>query len=454
MRAAIYVRQSLDRAGDGAAVARQREDCTALVTARGWSVAGVYEDNDVSASKRKPRAAYQRMLADVEAGRVDAVVAWASDRLHRRLDDLLGFVAVVEGRGTAVATVKSGDLDLSTPHGRLVARILGSVAQGEVEQKGERQRRANRQRAEAGAPRFSRRPYGYSADGAQLDVTEAGVLRQAARDVLGGTSLRHVVAGLNAAGEVTSTGSSWTVTTLRRLLVNPRMAGRNTYQGTDIGAGEWAAVLDPSTHEALVALLTNPARRLSPSNARKYLLSGMLICGKCGEKMYASSAQTPNGRAWMIYRCRTQHLGRRLDLVDEVVVAAVLARLSLPDARGLLVDDRGEDAAKLRAESAALRARLDAAAGMFAAGEISAAQLRTITADLRARLDGVEARQPATTRADVLGDLVRAEDLAAAWHALPLSRRRAVVDCLLTATVLPVGKGARFAPEQVQMVWK
>ncbi len=83
-RTAIYVRISSDPTGQGLGVARQRTACTSRAQALGWDVVEVYEDNDVSATSGRLRPAYQRMLSDLEAGRVDAVVVWDLDRLHRQ----------------------------------------------------------------------------------------------------------------------------------------------------------------------------------------------------------------------------------------------------------------------------------------------------------------------------------------------------------------------------------
>jgi site-specific DNA recombinase len=66
-------------------VDRQRQDCEKEATHRSWEVVGTYVDNDVSASSRNPRPAYERMLEDVRTGRVDAVLVWDVDRLTRRL---------------------------------------------------------------------------------------------------------------------------------------------------------------------------------------------------------------------------------------------------------------------------------------------------------------------------------------------------------------------------------
>jgi len=154
-RAALYLRQSLDRDGKALAVSRQRDDCRKLARERGWRIVTEHVDNDTSATARR-RPGYDSLLSDIEAGRVDIVVAWHVDRVVRRLADLQPLIDLCERTGVRIATV-SGDVDLSTDAGRLIGRILASVAQGEVERKGARQRRANLQRAQSGQPRFVRR---------------------------------------------------------------------------------------------------------------------------------------------------------------------------------------------------------------------------------------------------------------------------------------------------------
>src|SRR5215213_11550929 len=140
MRAAVYLRQSRDHDKDeetgekkGLAVARQRDGCLALCHAKGWDVVE-YVDNDVSAYTGKLRPEYERMLADVEAGNLDAVVCWDLDRLHRRPIELEHFMELADSRRLALATV-SGDVDLSTDNGRLYARIKGAVAKSESDRK-------------------------------------------------------------------------------------------------------------------------------------------------------------------------------------------------------------------------------------------------------------------------------------------------------------------------------
>src|SRR5690606_7724279 len=84
----LYLRLSQDRTGQSLGIDRQRELCTALCERLGWAVEGEYVDRDVSAWSGKRRAAYERLLADLRARKVSAVVAYAPDRLYRRIKEL------------------------------------------------------------------------------------------------------------------------------------------------------------------------------------------------------------------------------------------------------------------------------------------------------------------------------------------------------------------------------
>ncbi len=133
VKAGVYTRISSDPSGQRAGVDRQRADCEAHCLARDWEVVEVFCDNDASAYGRKPRQAYERMLAAVESGSIDAIVTWHNDRLHRSPKELEAFIDLVERSRVRLAVVTGGDYDLTTPDGRLSARIVGAVARKESE---------------------------------------------------------------------------------------------------------------------------------------------------------------------------------------------------------------------------------------------------------------------------------------------------------------------------------
>src|SRR2546430_2502409 len=98
-RAGIYVRISSDPAGLRAGVERQRTDCRRFCEARDWDVTEVYEDNDTSAYSGKARKGYAKLLDDLSAGVIDAVVVWHPDRLHRLPRELEDFIDLIEQTG-------------------------------------------------------------------------------------------------------------------------------------------------------------------------------------------------------------------------------------------------------------------------------------------------------------------------------------------------------------------
>ncbi len=451
-RAAIYARQSLDRTGEGAAVDRQIEDCRQLAAARRWQVVEVISDNDMSASTGKRRPGYERLLDLMLTGQVNAVVVWAVDRLTRRLVDLEQVITICETAGVRLATV-TGDLDLSTDTGRMLARILASVARGEVERKGARQRRANEQRAQGGTMGWTRRPFGYDRVNGQVVVVQAEAegLQDAARLVLAGGTLAAAARMLVERGLLSSVGKPWNIKTLRYVLLNPRYAGRVTRNGVDVTRGSWPVILDAQTQERLAEVLRDTRRRVQQGTEAKYLLSGLARCGRCGAVMFATTAGT-KGTRYHVYRCRSCYLTRRLDQVDEVVESVVIARLSRPDAASLLASSVDLDA--LRAEATELRDRRDALAALLADGVLSASAVAKQAGKLTRRLSEVEGRITAALGDSPAAVLLNADDVTAAWAELDVRSRKATVDTLMTVTILPAGKGQRFDPEHVHIEWK
>lgn len=455
---ALYLRMSQDRNGEGLGVERQRADCRAYAERRGWQLAEEYVDNDVSASSGKVRPAYRRMLADVEAGAVDGVIAWDLDRLHRRPTELEAFIALADVHQLALGTV-GGDVDLGTAGGRLHARIMGGVARHEIEHKSERQTAAARQAAGLGKPTGGPRPFGYSAGGMTLDPDESAALRSAYADLLAGMSLREVARRWDAAGLSTSRGGPWGATQVRAVLLRARNAGLRTYRGDVVGPALWPPVVDEPTWRATVALIGDPARRTSPGFATRWLLSGLARCGVCGLTVSSAGTASNGGgrRRGTVYRCRTRkHVARSAVDVDDLVSRVVVARLARADAVALLDDPDQPDAGALVAEAAEVRGRLDGLAGAYAAGDVDLAQLRTASDALRSRLRGVEARQGTSRRVPVLAGLVGAPDVRAAWDALPFDRQRAVIDLLVEVTIEPVvEQGPRvFDPRLVRIDWR
>ncbi|RZU73980.1 DNA invertase Pin-like site-specific DNA recombinase [Micromonospora kangleipakensis] len=462
-RAAIYVRTSRDREGGGLGVARQEQDCRQLAARHGLTAAQVYSDNDLSAYSGKPRPSYRRMLDDIAAARVDAVLAWHTDRLHRSPTELEEYITACEPRGVPTYTVKAGPLDLSAPSGRMVARQLGAVARYEVEHQVERQQRAKLQAAADGKWGGGRRPYGYEPDGVTLRPAEARAVAEATDAILSGASVRSQAAAMNARGLVTSTGRPWTPQELRKVLLRARNAGLREHRGEVVGPAAWPPLVDEDRWRALVSVLTHPGRRTQWSSARRWLLSGLALCGVCGSPVRATLLNSTRGGV-PSYTCKVAKcVVRNAAELDQHVGAVVVARLSRPDVADLLAASGQPDSGVLQLDATSLRERLDGLAAAYADGAIDVRQLREGSERLRVRLAEVEEQMAAAGRGEALAGLVGATDPAAAWDALDLHRRRAVVDTLLTVTINRTRKGrppgwtpgnSYFDPRTVEITWK
>ncbi len=520
-RAIIYCRISRDREGAGLGVERQREDCEALATQLGVEIVAVYSDNDMSAYSGKPRPGYKRLLDDLREGRADTVLAWHTDRLHRSPAELEEYIDVCEPRRVQTRTVKAGHLDLTTATGRMIARQLGVQARYEVERMVERQRRTRDQMAEQGKHFGGRRPFGYEEDritprslccgvcgaeegfqivqrcpecrtdgpfvpgrvcgsckaadgvtvlavcpcGADADVvegSEAWHVAWAADALLSGTSLHAIAAEWNQRGVLTSTGRSWAATEVRSMMLRPRNAGIIRHRGQEAGPSRWPALLDEATWRSVVSLLTEPSRRTTPGNERRYLGTGLYECGQCSATVRMVTSNKNGAKYATAYACRADktHVVRKVGPIDAYVELHVRDRLKQPEIAELLaarkdpVDVRGAQRDMRQA-----RRTLDELAAAFGAGELDMQEWRAARKSARERLERAQKVMEYAVEVNPVAGLVGAEDVDAAWDALDLSRQRSVISYLMTVRLFPGRKGrlpggTYFDAESVRIEWK
>ena len=458
--AAIYVRISKDREGSQHGVQRQRDDCVQLASERGLPVSTEdYSDNDISAYSGKKRPGYERLLGDVEAGKVGAILIWHTDRLHRSPIELEHYIDVVGPRNVPTYPVKGSELDLATPSGRMVARMLGATARYESEHRSERIARQNQQAAENGVWRGGRRPFGYMADGAHLHPTESKLVRQAYSEVIAGESLSSIFTRWTENGIASSTGHKWTYTTFRQMLQRARNYGCSVYRGEVVARDVFPAIVDEATWRKANAILASPGRRTSSSNQGKHLMSGLALCGVCDLPMVATSVQIPGKPNRTSYKCSAAkpHVYRHSAPIDEWITSRVLDRLGSDDAESVLIPDPAnpDQDDTDRAKVDRLRALLAEAPDLLADELLTIAEFRDLRTRVGAQLRDLEARM-ASTQIPEITRLLEAKDMVQEWQTMTWRQRRTVVRALMTVKLLPVGKGrARtFHPDTVLVDWE
>jgi site-specific DNA recombinase len=465
-RAGNYLRISDDREGTELGIARQDADTRALAKRLGVEIVETYPENDVGASTRskKPRPHYDRMIEDVEKGRINYILAYSNSRITRRPAELDQLIKLHERTGVSIVTCVSGSDDLSTADGRMLARIKADVDAAEAERTGERVARKHVELAQAGRPSGGIRPFGFLADKIAHNPAEVALIEAAAADVLNGRSIRSIAAEWNEKGVLSPFGNPWRVSSVRNLLRSPRLAGYRRHQNK-IAVDEnglrvkavWEPVIEPSAWERLQVVLTNPSRRTNHSRpgAAKSLLTGLVRCGRCAARLYGNPS-VRDGVPHPCYNCSTgvgcSGLSIDAPATDRAVQELVLLKIQekLPTLEPEVTWPSEERLAAAKKDKAdlmdALRSGRLSAATVIPTVEALEGEIRLLDAEKAQWLsEVVTAPQPVD-----VSSVEEFEDLYG------LEYRREVMTRWLQAVVIQPAKyrGKRFDVERIVPVWR
>jgi site-specific DNA recombinase len=449
--AGIYCRMSLARFGDTTKVEDQERLCRELCARLKWDVTQVYCDNNASAWQRnRKRPGWDAMLADVDAGKIAGIAIYHGDRLVRQPFDLEQLLIRAEGKGVKLAS-PTGTRDLSNGDDLFILRIeVAAACRSSYDTSRRKQLQYERWRREGKVRGGGRggRAYGFTSDGTTRVKPEVKVIRELATRILAGEPTGALVRELNERGLVTTAGSTWTHQTLRKMLRRPRYAGLMP-DGKSRAA--WKPVLDRRTWEAVTAVLdTKTAGFGYATSARRYLLSGIAVCGACGSGLQARSEgrgkEHLTGYGCVRPGCRK--VQRSVRLLDAYVTRRTVLLLSNPgNPAGTIPAVPG-----LAAQFAALatqRTETEAAIADPAMG----GKLRLLIGRLDVideRLAGLRELAAGDARHRLLAghEGITGEEFAA----LPLAVRRALVGACFEVVVLPASaRGPGFRTQDVTL---
>lgn len=485
VRAGCYHRISSDPDDKRQGTQRQREDTAVLCEIQGWVPAGDYTDDNRSASNGKDRPAWKRLLADIAAGKIDAIAAWDQDRNWRmmsELEDLRRFFGSLD-REVKLATTGQGVIDLFSPTGVLQAQLKTMMSEHEIATMRVRQLRAAKQRAERGVPKW-KKAFGYVPDTRdkkhddgtrQIDQAVKPLIVAAYEAIRSSDmTITGIARRWNDAAIYGLTGKPWSASTVSLFLRSPRNAGLRAHNGVIVGKGTWEPLVDKDLWEDVQMLLDG--NRHGPKSVQKHLLTGVMRCGRTGcdghlggnwqkqstggqpGRLKAGAVRRPGETAWTLsYACKRCHrLAVRSEHVEPLLRGLLVERLSRPDAAKLLRSktfNAAEDR-KLRADERVLRARLALLGKDF--GNAPPEFTQAALAEINGKLADIERRRQDQDRLRVLDGLpLGSPQVAAKIDALTPERYRAVFDLLASITVLPVGKGGHaFDPDRIDLAWR
>lgn len=221
---AAYTRESTeDQVTNGHGLEAQRTQCIAMAVVKEWASPVFYTDEGISGTKAiEDRPALKRLMEDVRAGKVQAVIVSALDRLARKTDIVLDVAKTLAQYGVTLVSCRES-FDTSTSSGYFAMTILAAVAQLERDNISIRTKEGMAEVKRKGEKKIGRLPYGYSRRDSEIieDADAMPVVKRILAMKDNGSSLRTIVAMLNKDGIASPQGGRlWYVSTVKGIIDN------------------------------------------------------------------------------------------------------------------------------------------------------------------------------------------------------------------------------------------
>ena len=364
-RAVIYARYSTDEQRPES-IDDQITSCRRYCEKMGWEIVGTYADAAISGASTKERPEFNRLTTDIEKRKFDFVVTEAMDRMSRSLADTASLLDRLMFREIKIHTVDKGEVST------LMAGIFGAINQTQLEDIRHKTKRGQIGNVLKGKVAGGK-TYGYivapGGEGERLiNPEQAEIVRRIFSEYASGASPRAIATRLNDDKIPAPSGGEWNDTSIRGqvargtgILNSMAYIGKITYgccsyvknpatgkrvprpkpiEEWEIGDAPHLRIVEDDIWHQVKArqaeVRTEMARdesgnALNRAHRRKYLLSGLLICGCCGSPYIKADA--------LNYRCNknrskgtcTNSIAVKRADIEGRVIHALQHRLMQPD---------------------------------------------------------------------------------------------------------------------------
>lgn len=357
MKAALYIRVSTHEQVENYSIESQQERMEAFCKAKGWTIHDTYIDPGYSGSNME-RPSLMRLLNDLTG--IDVVVVYKLDRLSRSQRDTLTLIEDYFLKNSVEFVSITETLDTSTPFGKAMIGILSVFAQLERETIAERMRMGHIKRAEEGYRGMGGDydPAGYSRENGELVLKEdeAEHIRKAFDLYEQYHSITKVQKKLKE--------SSYTVWRFRRyndILRNKLYCGYVSFAG-EYYKGRHQAIITEEQFERVQVLLSRH-KGANAHKAKESLLSGLIVCGKCGENYvtYQSRDKVNKNKYYRYYQCRARRFPSEYPekCMNKIWNYNKLAKLIIEEINNLIIDKKATGTKESKVDYSKLMKKID-----------------------------------------------------------------------------------------------
>lgn len=339
LRVAAYCRVSTDDEEQLTSYEAQQTYYTdKIMTNPDWTMAGIYADEGITGTKATKRPEFLKMIRKCKQKKIDLILVKSISRFARNTVDCLNYIRTLKSLGIAVIFEKE-NINTLNEDSEMLTTIMGAFAQAESESISQNVKWGVRQAMKEGRVSIRYKnlyAYDEGEDGQpKIIESEAAVIRRINDEFLSGRSLPMIKDGLEADKILTPKGGNvWAVSAIRNLLKNEKYCGdvlmQKTFKTDPISGktkrntGQLPMYLIQDHHPAIISRDTYnavqaefarrtsgkaPSTKLAPTGqacySAKYALTGIVICGECGNQ-YRRCVWNKRGQKRPVWRCSSR----------------------------------------------------------------------------------------------------------------------------------------------------
>jgi site-specific DNA recombinase len=303
----LYIRVSTDRqAKEGDSLEEQESELKKFCDYRNFPIHRIYVERGKSGGNTN-RPEYQKLVADIEAKHIHAVVVKKLDRLSRSLLDFEQLMTRLQANEVEFISLRE-NFDTTTAMGKAMLRMALVFAQLEREQTAERITDVMQYRASLGLYNGGKPPFGYIATNKELMISqkEKEIVELVFTQFLKTHSTNQVSTYLHDAKIPAPRKDYWTESRVQWILQNPIYKGYVSWKA-EVYLGVHKPIIAPSIWDD-VQLIFDSKKRVLASTKSNALLQKLAVCGYCHYALLPSFAYNRTKTKYAYYRCgSTQH---------------------------------------------------------------------------------------------------------------------------------------------------
>ena len=329
-RVAAYCRVSTEYEEQESSYEVQVEHYTSYISSNPeWELVEVYADDGISATNTAKREAFNRMIQDARAGKIDLILTKSISRFSRNTVDCLKYTRELKGLNIAVFFEKE-NINTLDAKGEVLMTIMAALAQQESESLSANVRLGIQFRNQQGKVQINHNRFlGYTKDkeGKLVIVPEeAEIVRRIYAEYADGASYLQIKRGLEADGVLNGAGNArWYESNIRQILTNEKYIGdallQKTYTINTLDKkrvanngiapkyyveGSHEPIIDRDFFLRVQAEIVRRANVLTDGKRRiysaRYALSSLVVCAHCGD-IYRRIKWNNRGKKSTVWRC-------------------------------------------------------------------------------------------------------------------------------------------------------